>query len=445
MAKLTRRNVLKTGAALAAGTIAAGTSARRVDAADRAGTKYNWGHTMDFGEQYFVRITEILQSIRRTEMGLIGDISSRMAETVKKGGNVYYNAFEGHMGGFECIEGNKGNPGIIKSTAKNINFAAMKPGELLVTDKVNKNVRTARENGVYVVGVPVNYTDNEWTPRGYVNPNANNWLLGDVSNVILQSYVPYTQGIVDCPEVPEMKICPSSSNAMCTLFWMFQCELANKLKNPKALPVDKSAIFLDTVLDRFREAYRTQKDLLFDTAPTVAKRIGGGAHFHVTSDHGGVQGEATGVAMGPMMTNSLRKQTMQPNPAAMVKGDVHLLASINPDSKKIVDETKRSKDLGMFVISIAPGNSIKIRENSDVFIDNLGPEGEGFMDITGFPEKIAVVNGIMNNMLMWTFTAQFIDEMVRRGWVPWFWFGFYQIGGSAYDTAVKPFFLKQGF
>jgi len=48
-------------------------------------------------------------------------------------------------------------------------------------------------------------------------------------------------------------------------------------------------------------------------------------------------------------------------------------------------------------------------------------------------------------MLMWIFTGQFIDEMVRRGWIPWFWMGFYQVGGKEYDDAIKQFFQKQGF
>jgi hypothetical protein len=35
--------------------------------------------------------------------------------------------------------------------------------------------------------------------------------------------------------------------------------------------------------------------------------------------------------------------------------------------------------------------------------------------------------------------------MVRRGFVPWFWMGFFQVGGKEYDDAVRPFFLKQGY
>jgi len=138
-----------------------------------------------------------------------------------------------------------------------------------------------------------------------------------------------------------------------------------------------------------------------------------------------------------MMTNAFRNK--------MKKGDVHLLATIEPDSEKIVNEAKKAKEMGMFTVSIAPANSLQIRRYSDVFIDNFCPEGGGLMDITGFAEKVGVASGVMNNMLMWIFTAQFIDEMVRRGWIPWFWMGFYQVGGREYDEAIKPFFQKQGF
>jgi len=437
MLKMSRRNVLKTGAALAAGTAAMGSGVRYADAADRAGAKYNWGHAMDFGEQYYVRILEILESIRRNEMQLIGEISSRMADTVKKGGRVWYDAYIGHMGSTECLEENKGNPRIFTSNSDKIKYDQMKPGDVLATNNVNENVRTARDSGVYVVGIPVNYVDNEWTPRGFVHPNPNNWMLGDTSSAILQSYIPYTQGIVDCPEIPEMKLCPSSANSLCSLFWMFQCEVANKLKNPKAKPVDKSAEFLDTVIGHLRDIYRLQKDYMFDYAPTVAKLIGNGGNYHCTTDHGGVQSESNGVAMGPMMTNAFRDK--------MKKGDVHLVATIEPDSQKIVDEAKKAKEMGMFVVAIAPGNSIQIRRSSDVFIDNLSPEGGGLIDIPGLSEKVGTVGGIMNNMLMWIFTAQFIDEMVRRGWIPWFWMGFYQVGGGEYDDAIKQFFQRQGF
>ena len=114
-------------------------------------------------------------------------------------------------------------------------------------------------------------------------------------------------------------------------------------------------------------------------------------------------------------------------------------------SGKIVRRVLKAREMGMFVVSIAPGNSLEIRRYSDVFIDNLCPEGGGLLQIPGFPEKVGAAGGIVNNMLMWIFTGQFVDEMVRRGWIPWFWMGGHSVGGSAYNKAMEPFFRKRGY
>jgi len=453
---ITRRSLMKTGAAIAAGTVVDLTGVRHVHAADRAGTKYNWGHTEDFGAQYYKRMTGILENIRRTEMNKIGDISSRIADAVKNGSQVWLQAHEGHMGRFENDETLPGNPRIMRSLGvpawgrvSKETIASLKKDDVFMTNHVTEAIHDARERGVYVVGVPVNYVDNVDTPRGFMRPNVNNWFLRDVSNIVLESYIPYTQGIVDCPEIPEMKICPSSANSLYTIFWMFQCEVANKVKNRNAKHIDRSKVVIDTIIERVHEAYRLQKDYMFDHAPTVAKMIGRGSHFYVTTDNPGVQEESNRVAMGPMMTNAYREIVRFDGRVMgtddMRKGDVYLFASNDPDSPKIIAEMKKAKEMEMFTVAIAPGNSFEIRRLSDVFIDNFNPEGTGFMEIKGYDQKIGSLGSVLNNTIMWIFTAQFVDEMVRRGWIPWFYMGGYVSGGGEYNRAVTPFFLKQGF
>jgi uncharacterized phosphosugar-binding protein len=261
--------------------------------------------------------------------------------------------------------------------------------------------------------------------------------LKDVSDVILQSYIPWTQGIVTCPQIPEMKICPSAANSLNTLYWMFQAEVANKYRNPSATGNAMAARVIDSVLERSEKAYRSQRDGIFEAASSAAERICNGARFHVTSDHEGVQREASGVAMGPMMTNAFRNN--------MSGGDVHILATIEPDSQTITAEAEKARNLGMTVIGLGPGNSNALRRNSGLYIDNLSPEGGGLLDIPGYDSKVATVGGILNNWLMWCFTAQMVDEMVRRGCIPWFWLGYYVVGGREYDDAIRPFFRRQGF
>jgi phosphoheptose isomerase len=393
----------------------------------------------EYGKLYYLGMQILLSKFENIEIDAIGEITSQMSECLQKGNNVWMQAQAGHMGCIEFKEENKGNPRVLKSNLRihGGDYEKMRPGDILVTNYVNENVRKARDNGVYVVGIPVCYIDNEFAPRDYIKPNVNNWLLKDVSNTILQSYIPHTQGIVDCPEIPEMKICPSSANVLCTLFWMIQAEVANKLKNRRAKPIDLSLKFIDIILERIQEAYRTQRQVILDTGALVAGMIGHGSKYHVTSDHLGVESEATNVAMGPMMTNAFK--------SSMKKGDIHLLASIEPDSQKIVDEAKKSHEMGMYTISIAPPNSPKIKEYSDVFIRNYSPEVGGLFTIDGFPEKVATAGGILNNWLMWIFTAQFIEEMVKRKWIPWFWMGYFRNGGTEYNQGVRPFFLEQGF
>jgi hypothetical protein len=398
-----------------------------------------WGHTIAFGDQYYQGELAILEAIRRTEMERIGEIAERMAATLRRGGKVWMQAKQGHMGRYEFDPANAGNPGILESNSEwdDTDYERMRPGDVLVTNYVNQNVRSAREAGVFVVGVPVPYHDSPGSPRGFTKPNPNGWFLSDVSSLVLESHIPYAQGIVDCPEVPEMKLCPSSASPLCALFWMLQAEVADKLRREGTSSAPRAEAVLDTLIQRTKQAFASQRDRIFATCPEAAHRIGRGGHYHVTSEHGGVAREATGVASGPMMTNAFRDK--------MQAGDLHLLASIEPDAPKILEEARKARGLGMHVIAIGPGSSNELRGLADVFIDNLSPEGGGLLEIPGFPRKVATLGGVINNVLMWIFTAQLVDEMVRRGLVPWFWMGFFQVGGKEYDDAVRPFFLRQGF
>ena len=437
MGTLSRRSALKSGMLAAVASSASLTTG--CSRAFKKNSEHTWGHTIPFGDQYHQRMTGIIEKIVATEMVKIGDISTRMADTLKAGGNVWMQAQVGHMGYIEFLEEHKGNPGILRSSTSygGGDYDKMQSGDVLMTNYVTDDVRAARDRGVHVVGVPANYVDQKDAPRGYVTPNQNDWFLEDVSSEILQSYIPYHQGIVDCPEIPEMQICPSAANSLCSLYWAFQAEVANKYRNSGARTLDYAPKYFDTILERVSTAYESQRDAIFSAAVDVAKRIGNGGHYHVTSEHRGVQSESNGVAMGPMMTNAFRDD--------MSGADVHLLATIEPDAAAIVAEAEKAKGMGMYVIGIAPGNSTALKAQCDLFIDNLSPEGGGLFGIDGYPAKISTTGGVLNNWLMWNFTSQFVDEMVRHGWVPYFWMGFYRVGGREYSEAVKPLFQAQGF
>jgi len=221
----------------------------------------------------------------------------------------------GHMPHVEQSENRRGNPSVIKdySVMTDIRnagaipqpaFENLKKGDMISTNYCNKSLQSARDRGVYVVSVTVNYIRNEFQPEGYVLPNEDDLLLKDVSNEILHSYIPVEQGLVHMPEMPYMTVCPSSSNALGAIYWMLSGEITNKLANGRVKKVDKSADYLSILTDRIRKIKDVHMDRIRETAVEMSYRVRDGGRWFVRSiEHKGLESELRGVASGPWMPN----------------------------------------------------------------------------------------------------------------------------------------------
>ena len=200
-------------------------------------------------EEYHQGTLEIL-SRQSGELDQIGDLTSRAASVIRKGGTVWTSMDLGHLPVAEQKETRRGSPGIIKDHRE---FEPLKKGDMVFTHRCKRSVLEARERGVYVVCVTSNYQDNEFRPAGFTDishANPDGLMLGDVSNEILHSHVPYQQGLVHAPEIPEFAICPSSATGSGSIHWMLNAEIANKLANPNAPEVDRSARYLSVLTER---------------------------------------------------------------------------------------------------------------------------------------------------------------------------------------------------
>jgi len=233
--------------------------------------EYTWGHTMLFMEEYHQGTMEIIGCLSG-ELSHVGDLTSRAANVIKNGGTVWNSMNAGHMVGFEVSEKVRGNPKIMKD---HTNFENLNKGDMVFTNQCNKAVKAARDRGVYVVCVTVNYINNEFRPQGFTIPNEDNLMLKDVSNEILHSHVPYYQGLVHAPEIPEITLCPSTNTGLGTLYWMLNAEIANKLVEKSPKEIDKSAEYLKIVTKRI-ERVKEHMPLIRETAITMAHRIRAG-------------------------------------------------------------------------------------------------------------------------------------------------------------------------
>jgi len=402
--------------------------------------EHTWGHTIAFGEEYYRNAAKLLRDVRG-EAEAIAEVSDVAVEALRRGNKVYANIVIGHMPGYELVNEREGNPGLFEFSPNDEGdpeyYEAMKAGDVLFTNHVGEPVREARDKGVYVVVVTTCYVNNREVPPGKVMPNPDDWMPEDVATRVVDSHIPWQQGLVHVPEIPEFEVCPGSANGTNTIHWMITAEVAYALATGKKPNGDRGRSYVDLLLSRLDTIHAEERTRIGDVAVAVAKRIIGGGHYYVRSRNQGVQSEASGVAQGPMMTNAF---PVRPDG----EQDVFLVAAVSPDDPQELTWAEEAKANGSYLIGIGPSTCRKLRERCDVFFDDRCDESAGVIEIPGRAEKVCPATGTLNNVIMWMLTAQFVDEMCRRGAVPYFWMGFFR-GGTDYNNVMRPFCLERGY
>ncbi|MAV34936.1 MAG: hypothetical protein CMJ59_05715 [Planctomycetaceae bacterium] len=441
-----RRDLLLGGAAIVgglAGTQPLSSAPAPSESRSKWDHEYTFGHSKLFMDQYHEGILGILSKIAG-ETELVGELTSRAARVVRGDHTVWTAMADGHMPHAEQRADREGSPKIMKDEQ---GLKHLKAGDMLFTNYCNKQVLAVRERGVYVVAVTVSYRDNEFRPAGFTDESHSNpdgLKLKDVSNVILHSHTPYTQGLVRAPEIPEFTLCPSSQTGLGALHWMLNAELANKLENPGAKPVEKSVEYLETLVARIRQI-ATHRDQIRETAVEMTRRIRRGGRWFVRSrEHPGLSSEMEHVASGPMIVN-------WGNWSAKPRENVMLVSTITPSNPDEVGIANQAQKEGALVIGIGPttldGKTPRngLVSHCQFHFDNFSPESRGVIGIPGRVQPICPTTGLTTNVIQQMLCAQWVDEMVRRGSVPYFFQGGYQQGGSEYNAAMRIHFERQGF
>jgi len=445
MTEATRRHVLRIGASaiagVAGGSLATPTSQARADSV-RPDEECNFGHTLLFMDEYFQGTLEILRRLYG-EVEHVAELAARAANVIRNGGTVWTSMDSGHMPKYEHDAKRRGNPGILK---QHEDFDRLQKGDLIFTNGCNRSVLAARERGVYVVAVAVSYIDNEFRPSGFTDTSHSNpdgLMLKDVSNAILHTHTPYQQGLVHAPEIPEFALCPSTGTGSAALFWMINAEIVEQLANSNA-KARRSLEYLDRVLQRVQRLEQ-ERDRIRAVAVTMARRVRAGGRWFVRSiEYPGFESEINHVASGPRIVNWGDWNATQEKNVLLVNG----ISPAYPPEVKLVMEKQIE---GAYVIGIGPATLDGARppgrliEIADAGFDNYSPEAGGAIFVQGRTGSICPTSGVVGNVIQQMICAQWVDEMVRRGSVPFFWMGHFQEGGSEYNAAMEPFFERQGF
>ena len=396
---------------------------------------------MTYMSQYHQGTMQILKDISG-ELEQIAALGARAAAVIARGGTVWTSMNSGHMPFYEHDEERRGNPGLFRSSKE---FPAMKEGDLAITNFCYREVLEARERGVYVVCVTTPYWDNEFRPAGFTDishGNPDGLMLKDVSSEILHTHMPYQQGLVDCPEIPDFRLCPCATTGGGAVHWMLNAEAANKLANPNAVEGDKARHYLAVLTERAAST-ATHMDAIQETAGNMSQRIiAGGRWFASSLEHPGFQTEFN-VACGPRMVND-GDWDAAPDKNVMV------VTAISPAFPAEVELAKEKKAEGAFVIGIGPNSldgdspAARLLNIADAGFDNFSPEAGGVVDIAGRPQTICPTSGVVGNLIQQMLNSQWAEEMIKAGAVPTFMRGIYQAGGREYNDAMTELYQKRG-
>ena len=406
--------------------------------------EHTWGHTIAFGEEYYQNVVKLLRAIH-ADAGIVAEVAVRAADAIRAGRKVYANITTGHMPTSELMNEREGNPALFEFTGSDVctpeQFAAMQEGDVLLTNHVSEAERQARDAGVYVVIFTTCYVNNRNTPPEMVHPNENDLMPEDVASRVVESHIPWEQGLVHVPEVPEMAVFPGSSNGTCSIHWMITAEVAHTLATNTPPDGSVGRQYLDILLERLAEVHAQDLEQIGQVAVIVAKRIISGGRYFVRSRNDGVKSDANGVAQGLMLCNAF-----EPRPATEGGDrDTFLIAAVSADDPQELEWADEARANNNYIIGVGPSDSAGLRSRCDVYFDNRCAEPAGVIAIPGQEEKVCPATGILNNIIAYVLTAQFVDEMCRRGAVPYFYMGVYRQLGGPYNQAMNPFCLARGY
>ncbi|MCD6308933.1 MAG: hypothetical protein J7M24_08065, partial [Candidatus Latescibacteria bacterium] len=252
---ISRRSFLSGAATLGAGSLAGGRALSQETSGVTAEFATGFEAPRPFIDQYYDGLMELAHGVRNTQIGNISKAMEKAYELTRKGGKIYCHMLTGHFSMFAGSPDRPGQPYLLPNRVDRKtgeDMAAMKKGDFLISNGGFKRMQEARDKGVFVVGITNNYNRFAKTPPDFLR-SGQQTAVEDVSDLVIDSNVPYYNGLVNAPQIPGFRICPSSGISQYLVYWACTGSLANligtKGRGSSTEPAEK---YLDTAIERFQ-------------------------------------------------------------------------------------------------------------------------------------------------------------------------------------------------
>ncbi|MCE5249090.1 twin-arginine translocation signal domain-containing protein [bacterium] len=457
--KISRRGFLSGSAAVGLGA-AAITGSSKAHAVETSFAKDFTPQDRCFMRQYCDGILKIADGIRTTQIDNISKAMEKAYELQKKGGKIYSHVLVGHFAMFAGSPELPGQPNVLPQRVDrktDEDFAAMKEGDFLITNGVSQETLDAKNRGVYVVGLTNNYIKFYKTPPDALRPEIMKMSIEDVSSLVIDSQMPWENGLIAAPQLPQFRIIPSSGISQFLVYWACTAALATLIGSKgKDSGADAAKQYLDLAYDRFR--------MIGTDLPKVDRVAGKWAdlvlgekarllvygHPQKVEPYLGTKNmfvnEACIVASGAMIADQYETKANELKP-----GDIVLIGAITSDNADEINVARQARKAGAYVVSFGPfatdgdSSGIRLFKEVDAAFNTYCDESEGVIAVKNFGKKVSPLTGVAGNFVHWLLMAQWTDHMVRRGEMPYFWQGYHERDGQEYDKLANPYYLKRGY
>lgn len=398
--------------------------------------------------QFLEKCVQILREIQNQELPKLIHATIRAAEIYKKGGQVLaqFNSRIPFLNSNQ-LSSSSDTPNYLSLIDQSIEDAAinqLQKGDFLITSSVTELTRQTKRRGVFVLGLAVPFLPNKSTPanRIIVQPG---WLtIEETANVVLYTQVPYTDGLLNYPGYPMTPLCPASTISLLCYYWMLTAEISYHIRLEKTYPfISKGREYLEAIINRVYELNK-QVSGIIKTATQMARHVQKGGRFYIYDKKFMLFNEIYQRGASILMIRQLVIEELKPN-------DVVVLGAEKINDPEDIELARSIRAKGAFLVAISPENSQQkadensLRKIANAFINNLSPEADGIIRIEEESPLICPTGGLLNIIVLWTLVAEFIDQMIKIGLVPYIKMGDYLIGGEPYNAAIMPFFNERGF
>jgi hypothetical protein len=443
MGHISRRSALKTSALFASSMMVIPNIA-----ANRGKAFAALNQDMTFWDEYYQGAMKILTGLRDTQIETIEREMKTAYDRMKKGGSVYSQITAGHFPTDETALDRTGQPGVfkfLKRDAKEDDYSKLSPNDVIITNTINTGNIGAMKRGIRVIGVTVNYYPFLKTPpgEGYQIEYGGKILnIEDASSVVIDSQMPWDNGLVHPPQHPDFPVMPGGGIAQGAVYWMAAAEFAG-LKAEKGIKSSGGAkYYIETCIDRAQMVEKDRPKFL-EAARTFGDLVVKGAKWWVAG-HKALVADANGVANGPMITRPL-------NLEKLAKGDIVLIGSYSSNNPEEIALARDCKKKGAFVAAFGPyflendASGPRLYKEADLAFNTYSPDIWGVVPVKGLDRKICPATGVIGDLVLWLTMSQWADVMARMGKTPYFWKGFFMKNGTEYNKKMQPLFESRGW